>query len=105
MNRLPERVCLTYELARDGEEVYCFEPAVVHIAKKFNHPVPGRYKGGYACEEHKEDALKDPHDAHHPLGPCCGMPGSAWIVRENKCRCGELPVEEKAAQRELVGAR
>lgn len=44
--------------------------------------------------------------ATHPIGPCCGMPGSQYFIEENECRYEDgLPTVEPVravAQMEMV---
>lgn len=71
----------------------CGKPAAIHIIweDKLDY-----IEHGMACAEHTDEIKTWKPFAMHPLGSCCGMPGSIYHVPpENECRIdGELPTIE-----------
>lgn len=85
-----------------GPEEDCGRPAEIHVAWKLN--AAGAVESGWACAEHRLIVGKYEPFQVHEVGPDCGMPGSTWIIQENRCECEEgLPVLEEK-RRELVPA-
>jgi hypothetical protein len=84
-----ERLC-----GRQVPDGLCGKPASIHIIWEDKADY---VEHGMACAEHAPEVVKrwKPF-ATHPLGPCCGMPGSTYhIPPENECRIdGELPTVE-----------
>lgn len=73
------------------DEKLCGRPADVHVIWR---QVPGGWDNTPLCAEH---ARGIPHRmaAVHPLGPCCGMPGSRFDMARNVCHFDEgLPEAE-----------
>lgn len=87
----------------DGSHKTCKKPAVIHIAWEW---VGEReVDNGYACEEHRHEAITRWSPAqHHALGACCGMPGARWYPQENICRYEEEGLPLVVTERKEVVA-
>lgn len=91
------RVCQCQLNALGDHEILCGRLAVAHVCWTWGDPA----KFSFVCEEHdRKVCMRFDYHQKHPMGPCCGMPGSLWIPAENTCRYDEegLPTAEKVEQ-------
>ena len=98
---VPSRICSVVVGKRaDGLFETCRETAAYHLFWETISPAHNSYE----CEEHYEKGRQDKQQPlfRHRMGGCCGMPGSFFKARANKCYCsGDLPVREVDREREL----
>lgn len=75
----------------NGDDVICGAEGKFHIIWDIE-----TMENGYACLDHASEATERwQPDAWHPMGDCCGMPGSLYFAQENVCRYEDgLPVAE-----------
>lgn len=63
----------------------CKKKAVEHVAWNQTGP-DGQHRTSYVCIGHQKDLHENFKPLRiHALGPACGMPGSIFSIRKNKC--------------------
>lgn len=82
----------------------CGQPATVHL--RVTDHVHGLVELA-ACDRHAPIArAAAPVDAEHPHEWVCGLPGTVWVMPDNRCAIDDtgVPGLVAAHARELVGA-